>query len=162
MKSNSSDVVLSPDIRYWIVTNVLIIAISFIILTVSFYADNQYINLAGCVLSLSFLGLSFYRFVVLLTTKWIITEEQIKIYKGIFNRTINYIELYRVFDYEVKQNMILAAFHIKNIYIHSGDRSTPLLEMYGIHCKGVDYISVIRDRVELQKHKKSIYEFTNR
>ena len=43
---------------------------------------------------------------MLLCTKWIITREQIKIYQGVLSKRINYIELYRVYDYEEKQSFI--------------------------------------------------------
>ena len=44
---------------------------------------------------------------MLLCTKWIITREQIKtISRECFQKWINYIELYRVYDYEEKQSFI--------------------------------------------------------
>lgn len=69
---------------------------------------------------------------MLLCTKWIITREQIKIYQGVLSKRINYIELYRVYDYEEKQSFIQSLINNTNIYIYSGDKSTPELLMNGL------------------------------
>lgn len=91
----------------------------------------------------------------------IITREQIKIYQGVLSKRINYIELYRVYDYEEKQSFIQSLINNTNIYIYSGDKSTPELLMNGLKANS-DIIQTIRNRVEEQKKKKGIYEFTNR
>ena len=90
-----------------------------------------------------------------------ITREQIKIYQGVLSKRINYIELYRVYDYEEKQSFIQSLINNTNIYIYSGDKSTPELLMNGLKANS-DIIQTIRNRVEEQKKKKGIYEFTNR
>ena len=88
-------------------------------------------------------------------------REQIKIYQGVLSKRINYIELYRVYDYEEKQSFIQSLINNTNIYIYSGDKSTPELLMNGLKANS-DIIQTIRNRVEEQKKKKGIYEFTNR
>ena len=98
---------------------------------------------------------------MLLCTKWIITREQIKIYQGVLSKRINYIELYGVYDYEEKQSFIQSLINNTNIYIYSGDKSTPELLMNGLKANS-DIIQNIRNRVEEKKKKKGIYEFTNR
>ena len=85
----------------------------------------------------------------------------IKIYQGVLSKRINYIELYRVYDYEEKQSFIQSLINNTNIYIYSGDKSTPELLMNGLKANS-DIIQTIRNRVEEQKKKKGIYEFTNR
>ena len=89
------------------------------------------------------------------------TTVQIKIYQGVLSKRINYIELYRVYDYEEKQSFIQSLINNTNIYIYSGDKSTPELLMNGLKANS-DIIQTIRNRVEEQKKKKGIYEFTNR
>ena len=85
----------------------------------------------------------------------------VEIYQGVLSKRINYIELYRVYDYEEKQSFIQSLINNTNIYIYSGDKSTPELLMNGLKANS-DIIQTIRNRVEEQKKKKGIYEFTNR
>jgi uncharacterized membrane protein YdbT with pleckstrin-like domain len=98
---------------------------------------------------------------MLLCTKWIITDEQIVIKKGVFAKSVNYVELYRVYDYEERKTFIQALFHNTSLYIHSGDKSHPVLCMFGLD-EDETLISTIRQRVEKQREIKRIYEFTNR
>lgn len=159
----NDDITFSPSLVYWIIRNMpIIICFIFLIITAKILYDYEYISISLILLSLICLSIVFKNFLKILTTRWVITSEQIKIYEGIINKRVNYIELYRVYDYEIKQNIIQAVLGLKNIYIHSGDKSTPELKMFGILSKNIDIISLIRKRVEKQKRIKGIYEFTNR
>ena len=40
------------------------------------------------------------------------------------------------------------------------DRNSPKLDLIGIRC-GNDIVAIIRERVEINKRKKGIYEITN-
>jgi uncharacterized membrane protein YdbT with pleckstrin-like domain len=91
----------------------------------------------------------------------LITDEQILIKRGVFTKSVNYIELYRVYDYEERKTFIQALCHNTTIYIHSGDKSHPILCMYGLN-EDDTIVSKIRQRVEKQREIKRIYEFTNR
>lgn len=158
----STDIILKPKFRYWLIKNFFLIMIA-----VSMFLFNKYIReyelwrfISGIISVLLIFSL-FYRYIsMLLCTKWIITDEQIKIYKGVLSKSINYIELYRVYDYEEKQSFIQSLINNTNIYIYSGDKSTPELLMNGLKANS-GIIQIIRNRVEEQKRKKSIYEFTN-
>lgn len=153
----------SPSLLYWLIVNFPIILL-FIVFMVGtkIFSDIEYITILLCLAALLCLLVLFKNYLKILTTKWVVTDEQIKIYEGIFFHKVNYIELYRVYDYELTQNIVQAMLGLKNIYIYSGDKSTPKLKMYGLLTKHIDIISIIRKRVEQQKLKKGIYEFTNR
>lgn len=159
----SDDIILKPKFRNWLMKNFLLI-----ILVISVFVFSKYIRghellkfISGTILVLLIFTI-FYRYVsMLLCTKWIITREQIKIYQGVLSKRINYIELYRVYDYEEKQSFIQSLINNTNIYIYSGDKSTPKLLMNGLKANS-GIIQIIRNRVEEQKKKKGIYEFTNR
>ena len=148
----SDDIILKPKFRYWLMKNFLLITLAIFVFIFSKYIREHEL--------LKFI--IFYRYIsMLLCTKWIITREQIKIYQGVLSKRINYIELYRVYDYEEKQSFIQSLINNTNIYIYSGDKSTPELLMNGLKANS-DIIQTIRNRVEEQKKKKGIYEFTNR
>ena len=64
-------------------------------------------------------------------------------------------------EYSFTLEYIQSLINNTNIYIYSGDKSTPELLMNGLKANS-DIIQTIRNRVEEQKKKKGIYEFTNR
>lgn len=95
-----------------------------------------------------------------LATRYTITAEQIIIRKGLMARTTHYIELYRVVDYEQRQNLLQLLVGIKTVIILSRDRTNGCLKMVGIKANK-DIVGEIRRRVEFNKRKKGIYEITN-
>jgi uncharacterized membrane protein YdbT with pleckstrin-like domain len=164
MKNNSSNhIILKPKFIFWLTTHaVFFVGIIVIILLSNSYKQYEIVRYAGAILSLVIFTFLFYKYIdMLLCTKWIVTEEQIKIKKGVFSKTVNYIELYRVYDYQERKTFIQALFHNTTLYIHSGDKSHPILCMYGLK-EDDALLGTIRERVENQRKIKGIYEFTNR
>lgn len=102
----------------------------------------------------------FYRYMFITRTVYIITEEQLKYEFGIFSCKRDYIELYRVVDYSEQRSFLQILLGIKTISIFSGDRTNPRLDLIGIQ-NDYDLIAVIRERVEINKRKRNIHEFTN-
>lgn len=161
---NTSPVTLRPQIIYWLFNNLFLIAFGLLILSASLYFKSSFQPLIymGLIVFFFTIILSFYKYIeIRYCTKWVITEEQIKIYKGVFLRSVNYIELYRIFDYEEKKSFIQLLLKNTNIIVRSGDKSSPILVIFGIKA-GTGIVDLIRERVEIQKQKKSIYEITNR
>lgn len=78
-----------------------------------------------------------------------------------FQRSVNYMELYRVVDFAEHQTLIQQLCGLKSVTVLSMDRTTPKLEMTGIS-NSYDVVSVIRTRVETNKRRKGVYEITNR
>ena len=80
---------------------------------------------------------------------------------GVFKRTRDYCELYRVIDFREESSFLQQIFGLKTVTIYSGDRSTPRLELIGIG--SVDnIIPVIRERVTVNRRRHGIYEIANR
>ena len=80
---------------------------------------------------------------------------------GIFHRTSDYIELYRIVDFSESRDILEQLFGLKTVSIYSGDRTNPKLDIYGVKEK-LDVVAIIRERVEYNKRRKGIYEITNR
>lgn len=93
--------------------------------------------------------------------EYVLSAEQLIVLHGVLSHSTDYIELYRVVDYQQHQSLSQQLFGLKTITIYSGDRNSPKLDMIGIKAK-VDIISEIRKRVEFNKKRKGIYEITNR
>ena len=101
-----------------------------------------------------------YRYLYVTRTVYVITSEQLKYECGVFSCSRDFIELYRVVDYSEQRSFLQILLGIKTVSIYSGDRTHPRLDLVGIDNK-LDLISMIRERVEINKKLRNIHEFTN-
>lgn len=102
----------------------------------------------------------FYRYVYITRMVYVITEEQLKYEYGVFTCQRGFIELYRVVDYSEHRSLIQMLLGLKTVTLYSGDRTTSRLDLMGIK-NDEDLISEIRARVEFNKRRRNIHEFTN-
>ena len=102
-----------------------------------------------------------YRFIYLKRMVYRITGEQLIYEHGVIIRSSDYVELYRVVDFAERSNLLQQLCGVKTVSVHSGDRTTPRLDIIGVGIND-NLVSVIRGRVELNKRRKGIYEITNR
>lgn len=111
-----------------------------------------------------FLGLMFYLLCCYLRfarIKYIITPEQLIFLHGMFYQMTDYMELYRVVDYQQHRSLLQQILGLKTVVIFSGDMSMPCLAIVGLPADS-DIIGEIRCRVELNKRERRIYEITNK
>jgi len=101
-----------------------------------------------------------YRYVYVTRMVYVITEEQLKHEYGILSTHTDFIELYRVVDYSEQRSFLQQLFGLKTISIYSGDRTCPKLDVIGVYGER-DLIAEIRRRVEFNKTRRNIHEFTN-
>lgn len=111
----------------------------------------------ACILGLFLL----YGCLYLKTLRFIISSEQLIVEHGVFQRSSDYIELYRVVDFAENRNILEQFFGLKTISIFSGDRTNPRLDIFGVR-EQVDVVGIVRERVEYNRQIKHIYEVTNR
>lgn len=152
--------VIIPVKKQFIADNAPLLACAALSLLASGYDSDiaRYTSLAlFAALALTLSG----KWMAMRSIKWIVTDEQIIFIKGVLNKQTDYIELYRVFDYKEKQTLRDQMAGTKKITIFSGDKSNPVLEIFGVP-KNQDIVSVIRDRVETNKQIKRIYELSNK
>lgn len=102
-----------------------------------------------------------YAFVYLRRTEYRINGEQLIMEHGVFTRKSDYLELYRIVDFNEHRTLPQQICGLKTVTIYSGDRSNPKLVIIGVK-NDLDLISLIRERVEYNKQRKGIYEITNR
>ena len=112
------------------------------------------------VVSLFLLIVLLYRFIYLRRIRYRIGEEQLVSEHGIFIRRVDYMELYRIVDFQEHQSLLQQICGLKTVRILSMDRNTPRLDLIGIRRRD-DIVAIIRERVEINKRKKGIYEITN-
>ena len=102
-----------------------------------------------------------YRFVYLKRMVYRITAEQLIYEHGVFTRSSDYVELYRVVDFAERSNLLQQICCLKTVSVYSGDRTTPRLDIIGVGINE-NLVPIIRERVEQNKRRKGIYEITNR
>lgn len=101
-----------------------------------------------------------YRFIYLRRIRYRIGAEQLISEQGVIRRKTDYMELYRIVDFQEHQSLLQQLCGLKTVRILSMDRNTPRLDLIGIRRRD-DIVAVIRERVESNKRKKGIYEITN-
>ena len=101
-----------------------------------------------------------YKYIYMRCIKYHVGAEQLICEHGVFNRTVDYIELYRVMDFYENQTLMQQLFGLKTVAVFSMDRNTPKVDLVGLK-RNCDVVSVIRERVEYNKRNKGIYEITN-
>ncbi len=158
--NNQNTIMLHPHTMQFVINELpwlLLCAAGFIYAGI----DNQ--SLSGLALSTSFLfSLCLaYRFIYLKRISYRIGEEQLICEHGVLQRSVDYMELYRVVDFYEHQNFVQQLFGLKTVSIYSMDRNTPKLDLIGLP-SDYDAVSLIRERVETNKERKHIYEVTNR
>ena len=93
--------------------------------------------------------------------EYVITGEQLIYRHGVLFHSADYMELYRIVDYQESRTPVQQLTGLKNILLLSGDRSLPRLRMVGIRGSS-QILDEIRTRVENNKKRRGIYEITNR
>lgn len=102
-----------------------------------------------------------YTFIYLRRIECRINEEQLIMNHGVFTRKSDYLELYRIVDFNEHRTLMQQICGLKTVTIYSEDRSTPKLDIIGVK-NDLDLVSLVRERVELNRRRKGIYEIANR
>ena len=153
-------ITLRPHWAQYIISQGLMFLVSIILFLVagheSITLKTPFIVLGTCTTLMMLYGCLY-----LSKLQFIISSEQLIVQQGVFNRSSNYIELYRIVDFSESRDILEQLFGLKTVSIYSGDRTNPKLDIYGVK-ERLDVVSIIRERVEYNKRRKGIYEITNR
>jgi uncharacterized membrane protein YdbT with pleckstrin-like domain len=84
-----------------------------------------------------------------------LTNERIRIKRGVLNREIDETELYRVRDTTVREPFFLRLFGLGTIIMETSDRSDPTLTIMAIRDPN-GLRSKIRDKVEKMREAKGV------
>jgi uncharacterized membrane protein YdbT with pleckstrin-like domain len=67
------------------------------------------------------------------STSYELTTQRFKIRRGILNRKLDELELFRVRDYSMEQPFFLRLFHLGNITLMTSDATSPTVVLRAIH-----------------------------
>lgn len=151
-------IVLRPSGMQWLIDKAPWIAIN--ILGYCWYGETPFPVLILLLMIAMSVHL-FYMLLYMVTMKFTITDEILMYEHGVLWRQREYLELYRVVDFQERISFFQNIFDLKTVTIFSGDRSTPRLKVPGIPLN-FPLVPEMRQRVEYNKRRKGIYEITNR
>ena len=153
------DVSIRPDWRQLLIDELLSILAAVVLLIVGGLDGVPYLSVFFCVaLALGFKV--YYRIVYLRTMLYTITGEQLVYEHGVFSRSRDYIELYRIVDFDEKRSFLQLILGLKTVVVHSGDRTMPKLLIIGIREQN-DIVTPLRERVSYNRKRMNIHEFAN-
>ena len=153
-------ITLRPHWGQYIISQGLMFLVSLVVFLVAVH-DAITIKMPFLILGSVTMLMMLYGCLYLSKLQFIISSEQLIIQHGVFHRSSDYIELYRIVDFSEQRDILEQLFGLKTVSIYSGDRTNPKLDIYGVMEK-VDVVGIIRERVEYNKQRRGVYEITNR
>ncbi len=98
-----------------------------------------------------------WRYLVVRTQVFELTNERLRVTRGVINQKIDEIELYRVKDSQMVRPWWMRLTGLASIVLETSDRTMPSLVIPAIH-GGADLREILRKQVELQRDKKRVRE----
>ena len=152
-----------PELRYYLRSNLFVFPLIFTLYRVYIYLAEireifpLYVIIITYVLLILYL---IYRYLFQINISWTISDEQLIYRRGVISIEIDYLELYRIYDYTEYSTFLDRIFHLKNVRIVSTDHTSPTLTIKGINYKE-DLLTELRSKVEQRKDQRRIYEIAN-
>jgi uncharacterized membrane protein YdbT with pleckstrin-like domain len=84
-------------------------------------------SLPGVALALLPVVYAFWKWLIVRARKYQLTTERLLISYGVFSKTTDSLELYRVKDLRITQPLTLRLFGLENIELTTSDQSSPLV-----------------------------------
>ena len=77
--------------------------------------------------------IALWKWLVVKNTVYELTSERLRVRRGVLNKQLEEIELYRVRDYRLEQPLALRLFSLGNVTVTSTDASQPTLVLHAVH-----------------------------
>lgn len=152
-----------PELRYYLRSNLFVFPLIFTLYRVYIYLAEirELFPLYAIIITYALLIFYLiYRYLFQINISWTISDEQLIYRRGVISIEIDYLELYRVYDYTEYSTFLDRIFHLKNVRIVSTDHTSPTLTIKGINYKE-DLLTELRNKVEQRKDQRRIYEIAN-
>ncbi len=154
-----AEVQICPDWRQLLIDELVSILGALGLLVVGGLDGVPYHSVFFCI-ALALVFKVYYRYVYLKGMLYTVTGEQLVYEHGVFTRSRDYIELYRIVDFDEKRSFLQLILGLKTIVVHSGDRTMPKLRIIGIR-EATDVVGCLRERVSYNRKRMNIHEFAN-
>jgi uncharacterized membrane protein YdbT with pleckstrin-like domain len=98
-----------------------------------------------------------WQWLVIRNTVYELSSERLRLRRGVLNKHLDEVELYRVRDYKLEQPFFLRLFGLGNIIMHTSDRSHPVVRLRAIR-DGEQLYERLRAAVEDCRARKGVRE----
>lgn len=153
---------IRPSIKQFWAENVTELLACFICLPIVLYFDITN-SLYTIIPSSVFFSLLLYligRYLNLRSFEWVISSEVIYQKRGLLSSIKDHIEMYRVVDYQETQSLWQRVLGVKTVILASTDKLNSTVAIRGVP-ENSRLMNIVRERVELCKRNKRVYEVTN-
>lgn len=120
-------------------------------------SPSQWQNLGwfvACVLLLP-IPWAFWRWLVVRHSVYTLTDQRLKFSRGVFTKTVDDLELYRVRDSKLQQNLWERLFGLGELTLYTTDTSTPEVHLRWI--RGAEQVrETLRRLVEARRDAKRV------
>lgn len=96
-------------------------------------------------------------YLVVRCLRYDLTTQRLRVFSGVFSRTMDELELYRVVDIRYFQPWYLRPFGLANVILITNDRSTGIVDIYAIN-DAMQLREQIRSLVESRRTEKRVRE----
>lgn len=158
-RMNQKTIILHPDWRQFVINELPTLLFTVAMYVVGGLDCIPFASVFFCMALASTFQI-YYCFVYLKGMTYTIGDEQLIYEHGVFTRSRDYIELYRVIDYDEHRSFMQQLMGLKNIRVHSGDRTTPMLDIIGVR-EDMELVRLLRERVSYNRKRMNIHEFAN-
>jgi len=142
---------LHPDRRYsfliflpwWLLVAVL--------LSLGFLWNNYWF-----IPALGVLLIALFRFLSLAVIRYLITEETVTVRRGIFSRQFDYLELFRIRDFRIRQSIGMRLMGVMNVMLYTTDLTNDLVALEALPKS--DLPELLRDLTVQARLKNRIFE----
>ena len=149
---NRKTVILRPALSFAILKSFNLIVFSIVILFLSVYFNFQPIAFVSIVPII----LLIYRILYWRMVKYEISSTQIKYSRGVFHIKMDFLEMYRIKDFDQRQSLIMRLLNIMHINIMTSDITHPVLELKGIPKSNM--LDILRRLVQKSRKENRVYE----
>ena len=86
-----------------------------------------------------------------------ITTGELRHTHGILRRRHDYIELYRIKDFQVDRPLVYRFFGMGNLIVYTSDKTSPVFRLEAIR-RPEEIYTILRERVEQNRREKHVFE----
>jgi len=151
MNNSETDIQLrpSPIFAFFHIIAFISCAIAFLWLANRYYPTLIWFSLFS-------MAFGIYRYIFIRRVIYLVTPQYIRITRGIFFKTIDTIELFRVKDYIITEPFLLQIFRLMDLHLKTTDPENPVIWLRGIPQSNI--IDIIRERVLESRQHNRIFE----
>ena len=161
--AGNTDISIRADFRQFLADDYPIIALTAVLTgaaPVLVRHHDRYIALTVGLMTVFLLSFLTIRYAMLVSVHWVVEGETLCRSSGVLSRNTDYIELYRIVDYQESRSFMQRLLGVKTVTVYSTDKSDAVSDIPGVPAD-MDLVGMLREKVEECKRERNIYEIAN-